>query len=387
MQNSKAAGDGPAAPGAALESASQVPSQASTEAPPRASNQAAPETPRKRRRLLWIILVLVGVAVIAGAAYWWLEGRFHESTDDAYVGGNVTVISPRVSGYVARILVQDNAFVHAGQPLLELDPADFHARLDEARAEADAARAALVRLAAQADLAQADITQAQAQAAVEQAAIVLAERDDRRYANLADTHSGTQQDAQRAQTTLAQARARLRAAQAAVSARQHEAAVVAAQTGEARARVEQAEASLRAANLNVGYTTLAAPVDGYVGNRSAHPGTFVAAGTQLMSLVPAQGLWVDANFKEDQIREMRPGQAVRIAADVDSGLSVTGHVQSLAPATGAVFSVIPAQNATGNFTKIVQRVPVRIVLDSQMAALGTLRAGLSVTATVDIRKP
>ncbi|MFC4275876.1 HlyD family secretion protein [Achromobacter aloeverae] len=357
MQNSQAAGDGP----------------------------AAPEVVRKRRRLPLVLLMAACVAAIAGGAYWGLEGRFQESTDDAYVGGNVTVISPRVSGYVARILVEDNAFVHAGQPLLELDPADFQARLDAARAEADAARAALSRLAAQADLARADIDQAQAQAAVEQAAIDLAERDDRRYANLADTHSGTQQDAQRARTTLTQARARLRAAQAAVSARQHEAAVVAAQAGEARARVEQADASLRAASLNVGYTTLIAPIDGYVGNRSAHPGTFVAAGTQLMSLVPAQGLWVDANFKEDQIRDMRPGQPVRIAVDVDSGLRVTGRVQSVAPATGAIFSVIPAQNATGNFTKIVQRVPVRIVLDQALASVGPLRAGLSVTATVDIR--
>ncbi|ALM85145.1 HlyD family secretion protein [Bordetella sp. N] len=347
---------------------------------------AVSEPPRKRRRALWIVLAVVCIAALAAAAYWWKEGRFQESTDDAYVGGNVTVISPRVSGYVARLLVQDNAFVHAGQPLLELDPADFNAHLDAAQAEADAARAALVRLAAQAEQARADTAQAQAQAAVEQAGISLAERDDRRYANLANTHSGTQQDAQRARTTLDQARARLRAAQASVSVRQHEVAVVIAQTGEARARVEQAEASLRAARLNVGYTTLRAPIDGYIGNRSAHPGTFVKAGTQLMSLVPAQGLWVDANFKEDQIRALRPGQAVRIVADVDSGLRVAGHIQSVAPATGAVFSVIPAQNATGNFTKIVQRVPVRIELDPDVAALGALRAGLSVTATVDVRQ-
>ena len=338
-----------------------------------------------RRTLALIGAAAALLALLGWGARWWLVGRFYQSTDDAYVGGDVTVISPRVSGYVARVLVEDNAYVHAGQPLVELDPADFRARLDAAQAAADAARATVVRLAAQHDLVRADIAQAQAQSQVNEAAARFAVREAGRYARLAASQSGTQQDSQRAQTESEQAQARLRAAQAAVTAQQRTLAVVDAQLVEVRAGVGQAEAALRSARLDAGYTTLYAPVDGYVGNRSAHPGTFVAAGMQLLSLVPAGGLWVDANFKEDQISRMRPGQAVTVAADVDSGLRITGHVQSLSPATGAVFSVIPAQNATGNFTRIVQRVPVRIALDPQISVLGALRAGLSVTATVDTR--
>ncbi|MEK6347422.1 MAG: HlyD family secretion protein [Burkholderia sp.] len=341
--------------------------------------------PRKRRIIPFAILTIVLIGAVGYGIYWWLSARFYESTDDAYVGGNVTVISPRVSGYVARVLVEDNALVHAGQPLIELDPADFTARLDAAQAEVDAAKAALTRLDAQHALIEADIAQAQAQADVDQAAQQFASRDAQRYANLAESHSGTQQDSQRAQTSLDQARAKVRASAAAVNAQRRQLGVIEAQKVEAQARIEQAEAAMRNARLNTGYTTLLAPVDGYVGNRSAHPGTFVAAGTQLMSLVPAKGLWVDANFKEDQIRHMQPGQKVEIEADVNTGLKIEGHVASLAPATGSVFSVIPAQNATGNFTKIVQRVPVRIALDRDAGAVGALRAGLSVVATVDTR--
>ncbi len=352
------------------------------------NNAAAGEAaaaPRKRRLMPFVILMIVVIGALGYGIEWWFSGRFHESTDDAYVGGNVTVISPRVSGYVARVLVQDNALVHAGQPLIELDPADFTARLEAAQAEVDAAKAALVRLAAQHDLVEADIAQAQAQADVDQAALQFANHDAERYANLAQSHSGTQQDSQRAQTSLDQAHARVRASQAAVNAQRRQLGVIDAQKTEAQARVEQSQAAMRNAKLDSGYTTLYAPVDGYVGNRSAHPGTFVAAGTQLMSLVPAHGLWVDANFKEDQIRHMHAGQTVSIEADVDTGLKIAGHVESLAPATGSVFSVIPAQNATGNFTKIVQRVPVRIALDPAVAGVGALRAGLSVIATVDTR--
>ncbi|WP_414448273.1 HlyD family secretion protein [Burkholderia sp. 22PA0099] len=351
------------------------------------NNAAAGEAaaPRKRRIIPFAILTIVLIGAVGYGIYWWFSGRFYESTDDAYVGGNVTVISPRVSGYVARVLVEDNALVHAGQPLIELDPADFTARLDAAQAEVDAAKAALTRLDAQHALIEADIAQAQAQADVDQAAQQFASRDAQRYANLAESHSGTQQDSQRAQTSLDQARAKVRASAAAVNAQRRQLGVIEAQKVEAQARIEQAGATMRNAKLNTGYTTLLAPVDGYVGNRSAHPGTFVAAGTQLMSLVPAKGLWVDANFKEDQIRHMQPGQKVEIEADVNTGLKIEGHVASLAPATGSVFSVIPAQNATGNFTKIVQRVPVRITLDPDVSGVGALRAGLSVQASVDTR--
>lgn len=341
----------------------------------------------KRRRWISLAMSAALLAMLAWLAYWQLDGQFYESTDDAYIGGNITVVSPRVSGYVSRVLVADNAFVHAGQPLLELDAADFRARRDAAQGEVDAAQAALARLQAQHGLIQASIVQARARADVDRAAIEFAAEDARRYGNLADSRSGTRQDWQRARSALAQAQARGRASIAAVLVQKRRLTVVEAQVAEARARLEQARATLRGARLEEGYTVLYAAVDGYVGNRSAHPGTFVAAGTQLMSLVPAHGLWVDANFKEDQIRDMKAGQPVQIHVDAAPGLRVVGHVQSLSPATGAVFSVIPAQNATGNFIKIVQRVPVRIALDPAVSGVGALRAGLSVTVTVDTRAP
>lgn len=346
---------------------------------------ATDSTPVRRRVLPVILLGAAALAAAGWGLYWWQSGRFYQYTDDAYVGGDVTVISPRVSGYVARVLVADNAWVHAGQPLLELDPADLAARLEAAQAAVAAASAAVGRIDAQRELLKAQIVQAQAQLQASTAAARFASSESRRYERLAASRSGTEQDSQRAQTEADVAQAQLHAADAALSAQQRQLAVLQAQRTEALASVGQAEAALRSARLDAGYTTLYAPVDGYVGNRSAHAGTFVAAGTQLMSLVPARGLWVDANFKEDQIAHLKPGQAVTLAADVDSGLKVTGHIESLAPATGAVFSIIPAQNATGNFTRIVQRVPVRIALDPTSATLGALRAGLSVTVTVDTR--
>lgn len=340
----------------------------------------------RRRLLLWIGLALVILAVLASTAYWWLSGRFYEGTDDAYVGGNVTVISPRVSGYIAKLCVQDNAYVHAGEPLIKLDPADFDARRTAAKARIDAAQATIGRLQAQYALAQATIAQAQAEQKAKRAALSFAEQDAQRFSRLAVTQAGTLQAAQSATAQRKQADAQYQAATAAFKASQRQLAVIQAQTREATAEMHQAEAQWHEASLDVGYTVIRAPVDGYVGNRSANVGTFVAAGSQLMSLVPVSGLWVDANFKEDQLGRMRVGQATRIVADVNTGLKITGHVASLSPATGAVFSVIPAQNATGNFTKIVQRVPVRIALDGPFADVGALRPGLSVTVTVDTHR-
>jgi membrane fusion protein (multidrug efflux system) len=345
--------------------------------------QTAVPTSLRRRPLLWAGLLLAILAVLASTAYWWLSGRFYESTDDAYVGGNVTVISPRVSGYIAKLYVRDNAYVHAGEPLVALDPADFDARRAAARAHIEAAQAAIVRLQAQYALAQATVTQTQAEQQVKQAALSFAEQDAQRFSHLAATQAGTLQDAQSSAARRKQAEAQYRAATAAFTASQRQLVVIQAQTREATAERMQAEAQWHEASLDVGYTVIRAPVDGYVGNRSANVGTFVAAGSQLMSLVPANGLWVDANFKEDQLGQMHVGQSVRMVADVNTGLRITGHVASLSPATGAVFSVIPAQNATGNFTRIVQRVPVRIALDGAFADVGALRPGLSVTATVD----
>jgi len=339
--------------------------------------------PRRRKRFVVPGLMLVAALVLAWIGYWWLHGRYFQSTDDAYVGGNVTVISPRVSGYVSKICVKDNVYVHAGDALVELDPADFAARRRAADAKVDAAKAALGRLDAQVQLTHADIAEATAEQQASRATLTFAEQDAARYAQLASSSAGTMQAAQQAHSRHAQAEAKFRAAASGLLARQRQLAVVEAQIAEARATLSQARAEAHEAALDASYTVIRAPIDGYVGDRSAHVGTFVGAGSQLMSLVPSRGLWVDANFKEDQLARMRRGQAVSIVADVDPGKKISGHVVSLSPASGSVFSLIPAQNATGNFTKIVQRVPVRIALDGRFADVGVLRPGLSVTATVD----
>ena len=199
------------------------------------------------------------------------------------------------------------------------------------------------------------------------------------------TPAGSRQNAERTQAAGAAARANSEAAADAVAAARQQLSVLNAAIAEARAGVAQAEADLETARLNLGYTEIRSPIDGYIGNRAAQVGAYVASGAYLLSVIPARGLWVDANFKEDQLRPMRPGQPATVFADVLPGKVFHGHVQSLAPGTGAIFSVIPPENATGNFTKIVQRVPVRIALDDGDATLGELRPGLSTTVSVDTR--
>lgn len=337
-----------------------------------------------RPSILWAV---AGIVVLASVwpTYWWLHGRFYQSTDDAYVRGNVTRIAPRVSGYITRVCVRDNSYVHAGDPLVKLDPAYLNAHLSETRARVEAAQAAVDRLQAQYSLFQADIAQAGAELRVRQAAWTYAKQQANRYKQLARTQAGSVQSSEAAVSQQAQSKARFRASEATLEAHRRQLTVVKAQLREAKAALFEAQAKSAMAMLDVSYTIIRAPVDGYVGNRSANVGTFVSAGTQLMSLVPARGLWVEANFKEDQVAHMSRGQPVSITADVNSNLRIMGHVDSLSPATGAVFSIIPAQNATGNFTKIVQRVPVRIVLDGPFDRVGILRPGLSVTAIVNTR--
>jgi membrane fusion protein, multidrug efflux system len=327
--------------------------------------------------------------VIAGASWygydWWTQGRFIQTTDDAYVGGNVTPVAPHVSGFVAQVLVTDNQLVKAGQPLIRLDDRDYRAALDHAEAVVTARAAALEELHAQYDLQQSTIRQQSADLAARSAQAAFAATDAARYRSLAQTAAGSRQDAQRTDALDVQARAAVVAADAGVEAAKQQLKVLTAQIAEAGATTAQARADLQTATLNLEYTEIRAPIDGYVGNRAAEVGAYVTAGMYLVSVIPSAGLWVDANFKEDQLGHMVPGQAATVVADVLPGYSFHGHLASLAPGTGAVFSVIPAENATGNFTKIVQRVPVRILLDAGDAKLPMLRPGLSTTVSVDTK--
>ncbi len=339
-----------------------------------------------RRRLL-----VAGAALLiaAGGAWyghqWWTVGRFTESTDDAYVGGDITVLAPKVSGFIAAVGVTDNQMVHAGDVLLRLDDRDYRAALNAAEAGVAAQQAKLLSSAASRRLQEAVIAQAQAALDATAAQIAVTRYDADRYRSLARDQFGSVQRFQQADADAKKAVAADAQAHAAVEAAQRQLDVIDAARVEVAAALAAAAAGREAARLNLSYTELRAPIDGAIGNRSAQVGAYVTPGTQLLSLVPAQGLWVDANFKESQLARLRPGMAVSVVADVLPGSVLHGHVASMAPATGAMFSVLPAENATGNFTKIVQRVPVRVLLDGDASRLGSLRPGLSVTASVDER--
>jgi len=328
-------------------------------------------------------------ALASGAAWygndWWNNGRFLQTTDDAYVGGNVTTIAPHVSGFVTGILVADNQHVNAGQILVQLDRRDYQAAYDRAQAVLAAKIAALSNLRARQVLQQSAIRQSAADQNAKIANAAFTRIDSDRYARLALTNDGSWQNAQKTAAARQVAEADVVAAEAALAAAHQQVKVLDTQIAEAQAEIGQAESDLRTAALNLGYTEIRSPIDGYVGNRAAQTGAYVTQGNYLLSVIPAQGLWIDANFKEDQLAHMAQGQPVLVSADVSPGHALHGHVQSIAPGTGAVFSVIPPENATGNFTKIVQRVPVRIALDLAESGLGRLRPGLSTYVTVDTK--
>lgn len=356
------------------------------------SEQASPPVaPAKRRKLSGRTRLITCLALVAGlgaAAYgwhWWNHGRFMEDTDDAYVGGDITVISPKVAGYIVAAAVSDNQVVHAGDLLVKLDDRDYRAALEKAEAAVAAQQALLANLEATRSLQQAVIAQTRAGVAASGAETSRSRDDQLRYQNLSAKAAVSLQSAQRADADYQQALANGHKAQAVQVAAERELDVIASRRQQALAALAQASAERNIARLNLSYTELRAPIDGVIGNRYARTGSYAAVGTHMMSIVPARGLWVDANFKESQLARLRPGLAATIEADVLPGRRFHGHVASMAPATGAQFSVLPPENATGNFTKIVQRVPVRIVLDEADGVLGLLRPGLSVLAEVDAR--
>lgn len=346
-----------------------------------------PAAPARRvgsRKL--IVAGVVGIALVAYGVHWWTTGRFIEDTDDAYVGGDVTVVGSKVPGYIEKILVTDNQVVKKGDLLVQIDDRDYRAAVARAEAAVAAQEAALKNLDATADLQNSVIAEALAGVSAANAESTRAKLDDTRYAELSGRSAVSIESAQRAKATFQTAQAATQRATAAAAAAKSQLAVIDTQRGQVKAALGQAKAELDLARLNLSYTALRAPVDGTIGNRRARVGTYANAASPMLSVVPAHGLWVDANFKEDQLAHMKVGQGVDIRADVMPGRHFQGHINSLAPATGAQFSVLPPENATGNFTKIVQRVPIRVVLDGTDGDLGVLRPGLSVTATVDTKQ-
>lgn len=349
------------------------------------AEKPAPDAPRKGRVARIAIPIVLTVALGAWGLHWWTTGRFIEDTDDAYVGGDVTVIASKVAGYVLTVAVTDNQVVHRGELLVKIDDRDYRAAVAKAEATVAAARAALVNLDATEKLQRSVIAQASAGVVAAEAEATRARLDDSRYRDLATRSAVSTESAQRAQATAQTAQAGKDRAAAAEQGSQRQLDVIASQRQQAEAAMAQANAELDVAKLNLSYTELRAPVDGVIGNRRARAGAYASAASQLLVVVPSHGLWIDANFKEDQLENLRIGQAVDVRADVDPNRAYRGHVTSLAPATGAQFSVLPPENATGNFTKIVQRVPVRISLDGKDGDLALLRPGLSVKASINTK--
>ena len=335
------------------------------------------------------LLTGAALAMLAGTAWYgwdyWTVGRFQVSTDDAYVKADNTTVAPKVSGYLYRVLVGDNERIMAGQILAQIDDRDFKVALDQAKADVAAARAAIASKQAQLEVQQAVINAAKATIDVDQAAVTFADQDNKRYTDLAATGSGSVQNAQQAQWRIAGAQATLARDNANLVSALKQVDLLNAEIVQANATLARAQAIQGQAELNLGYTTIIAPIDGIVGNRTLRAGQFVQAGTQLMSVVPASGAYVIANYKETQLTDVHRGQAVEIAVDMFPGQIVRGHVDSIAPASGQEFALLPPDNATGNFTKVVQRIPVKIALDSGSHSLIALRPGMSVIPTIETR--
>jgi membrane fusion protein (multidrug efflux system) len=354
------------------------------------STAAGHPGPRIKRTLLRIVLPAAALAGIALTANWWFtEGRYIESTDNAYVQGDIAVLGPRIDGDVLTIHVADNQPVHAGDPLITLDPADWQAKLDQTRGLAAEAAAAAITARRQIEQSRAAINQSDAMIAQAQAEMVRAAAEAGRSGSLVGAGWTSRQSNEQAVADQRKAEAALASARAQKTSVSEALNVAIAQAQQADAHRVTAEAAVRLAGSNLSYTVIRAPFDGIAGNRAAQLGQHVQVGQQLIAISPpADRLFVTANFKETQLRDMRPRQQVLLTPDIDSAAAVTGHVASLAPATGALFSLLPPENATGNFTKVVQRVPVKIVIDPAGAdRTSWLRAGLSVTAEVDTRGP
>ncbi len=342
---------------------------------------------RLSRRSVMTAAIAVLLIVAAGAygRYYWMVGRFLESTDDAYVQADSTIIAPKVSGYLSAVLVSDNQPVKAGQALAKIDDRDYVAALDQAKADVATAQADIDNVKAALQQQQAVIAQARATVAVDQANVTYAEQENARYGELANKGAGSVQNAQQAVSKRDTARATLTRDTAAVAAAEQQVGVLQAQLAKANAALQHSRAAQDQAQLNLGYTSIVAPIDGVVGNRSLRVGQFVQAGTQLMAVVPLAEVYVVANFEETQLAGMRAGEPVGIVVDTYSGTGVKGHVDSIAPASGQEFALLPPDNATGNFTKIVQRIPVKIAIEPNDPLRSDLRPGMSVTATVDTR--
>ncbi len=355
----------------------------------RAEDMAQAAAEQRKRRLRSALFVAGGLAVLIAVIFYgheyWTSGRFMVSTDDANLQADSVSISPEVAGYVAAVAVQDNQHVVAGQLLARIDDRDYRSARASAQANADAAAAGVDVLVQQMSQQTYAIAEAQASVAGDEASLSFARSDEGRYAELAQSGAGTVQEAQQSGTSAQTQRAALQRDTAAIGVAETQMAVLSAQLVKARAEFALAQAALGQARLNLGYTVITSPIDGVIGERSLRVGQYVEAATQLMAVVPLQAVYVIANYKETQLTNVQPGQKVAISVDTFPDTVVHGVVNSVAPASGEEFALLPPDNATGNFTKIVQRVPVKITIDPHDPLLGELRPGMSVEPSIDTK--
>jgi membrane fusion protein (multidrug efflux system) len=357
-------------------------------AQPPASPDQSTGTKPSHRLGAWLlrlaILVIAGGIVALFVIRWdvWVGQASRQDTDNAYVRGDITPLSAQVDGYVDRVAVTDFQFVKAGDLLVEIDDQDYRARVDQADADVLGADAAIQNLKARKDLQHAEIDQAQSVIAATQADVDRTKLELNRQQTLLGTTFGTAQRVEQALADEKRFEATLTRNQAELEAARRQMGVLDTQELQLRADAKAKDAALALAKTNLGYTRIIAPVDGMVGERGVRAGQYLRPGTQVISVVPLDNVWVIANYKETQLTRVAIGQKAEVTVDTFPGVTVTGRVDSIAPASGSQFSLLPPDNATGNFTKVVQRIPVKILLDPGSPLAGRLRPGMSAVVTI-----
>jgi membrane fusion protein, multidrug efflux system len=364
--------------------ATDKPAVAPAAAPAVASPAVAPKSGKRK----WVLTGVGMVLALAAGAYgvnYVLVGRFMVGTDDAYVRANNTTLGARVSGHLAAILPGDNVPVHAGDVVFRIDDGDYRIAVDAARTKIATQQATIDRIGRQITAQQSAVEQAKAQLTSAEAASNRAQLDYDRQQALSTKGFASRATFEVSQAGRDQGTAGVQAAQAAFEAARDNVEVTKAQQNEARAQLTEFQTSLAKAERDLDFTSVRAPVDGVFSNRLVNTGDFIQAGQRLGNVVPLDDVYIDANFKETQLRRLRPGQPVSISLDADSSREIQGTVESLSPAAGQVFTLLPPDNATGNFTKIVQRVPVRVRVPAEIAKENMLRAGMSVYVRVNTK--
>jgi membrane fusion protein (multidrug efflux system) len=359
--------------------------QPATATPAAAATAAAPKS-GKRKFVLLGIVSLLALAAVGYGSYYTLVGRFYVSTDDAYVRSNNTILGARVSGHIAAILPGDNVLVRAGDVIFRIDDGDYRIAVEAARSRIATQQATVDRIGRQITAMESAAEQSRAQLASAEANQKRAELDFDRQQALSTKGFASRATFEQSQAGRDQGAAAVQSAQAAYSAARDGVEVTKAQQDEARAQLAELQSSLAKAERDLDFTAVRAPVDGTFSNRLVNKGDFIQAGQRLGNVVPLNEVFIDANFKETQLRRIRPGQPVTITVDAYGHRKFAGVVDSISPAAGSVFTLLPPDNATGNFTKIVQRLPVRVRVPKDVARQNLLRAGMSVYATVDTRE-